>query len=73
MAARQVPSSFSGLVEKAAPEGVNMVVEKVNKPSDELQSPFGPDDPFRDFSDHHFGDRMPRGFRQGALGKGFLI
>jgi serine protease Do len=73
MAAQEVPSSFSGLVKKAAPAVVNIVAVKVVKSSDEERSPFGPDDPFRDFFDRYFGDRMPREFRQGALGTGFLI
>jgi serine protease Do len=73
MAAREVPSSFSGLVKKSAPGVVNIVAQKVIKSSDEVRSPFGSDDPFRDFFDRYFGDRMPREFRQGALGTGFLI
>jgi serine protease Do len=73
MAAREVPSSFAGLVKKAAPGVVNIVAVKVVKTSDEEQSPFGPNDPFKDFFDRYFGDRMPREFRQGALGTGFLI
>jgi serine protease Do len=35
-------------------------------------SPFGPDDPFREFFDRFFGD-MPKSFKTRSLGSGFII
>ncbi len=67
------PKTFSGLVKKAGPSVVNILVTKVVKTDGTDQSPFGSDDPFRDFFDRYFGNRMPREYRQGALGTGFVI
>jgi serine protease Do len=72
-AAQVPPLSFSGLVKKAAPGVVNIVATKVIKAPAQEQTPFGPDDPFKDFFDRYFGNRMPREYRQGALGTGFII
>jgi serine protease Do len=72
-AAQGPPLSFSGLVKKAAPGVVNIVATKVIKAPIQEQSPFEPDDPFKDFFDRYFGNRMPREYRQGALGTGFII
>ncbi len=72
-AARELPPSFSDLVKKAAPGVVNIMATKVIKTPPLEQMPFGPDDPFKDFLDRFFGGRMPREFRQGALGSGFII
>ncbi|WP_319524480.1 DegQ family serine endoprotease [uncultured Desulfosarcina sp.] len=72
-AANHFQSSFSGLVKKTGPGVVNIVATKLVQASDQEQSPFGPDDPFKDFFDHYFGNRMPREYRQGALGTGFII
>jgi len=38
-----------------------------------MPSPFGPNDPFRDFFDRFFKDQMPRDFKQQSLGTGFVI
>ncbi|MEJ2037697.1 MAG: DegQ family serine endoprotease [Desulfosarcinaceae bacterium] len=72
-AAQNLPASFSSLVKKAAPGVVNIMATKVIKPSSRELSPFEPGDPFRDFFDRYFGNRMPREYRQGTLGTGFLI
>ena len=66
-------TSYSGLVKKAAPGVVNIVVSKMVQGGGQEQSPFGPDDPFKDFFDHFFGNRLPPNYRQGALGTGFII
>lgn len=72
-ASPDMPQSFSGLVKKAAPGVVNIMAEKLVKTPAQEQSPFGLDDPFKDFFDRYFGNRMPREYRQGALGTGFII
>lgn len=72
-AAADLPPSFAALAKKAAPGVVNIMAMKVIKAPAEEQMPFGPDHPFKDFFDRFFGDRMPRQFRQGALGSGFII
>ena len=72
-AVQDLPASFSSLVKKAAPGVVNIMATKVVKPSNQEPSPFEPGDPFKDFFDRYFGNRMPREYRQGTLGTGFLI
>ena len=69
----EVPSSFSGLVKKASPSVVNINVEKVVKGTQQGPAPFGPQDPYKDFFDRFFGDRMPKEFKQRGLGTGFII
>lgn len=59
-AAQGLPQSFSKLVKKSAAGVVNIVAVKVIKTPAQGQSPFGPDDPFKDFFDRFFGDRTPR-------------
>jgi serine protease Do len=65
--------SFSELVKKASPSVVNINVEKVVKGGGQAPSPFGPEDPHKDFFDRFFGDRMPKEFKQRGLGTGFII
>lgn len=67
------PGSFSELVKKASPSVVNINVEKVVRAGQRTPSPFGPDDPFKDFFDRYFGQQMPKEFRQRGLGTGFII
>jgi len=68
------PGSFSELVKKASPSVVNINVVKVVKAGGERgPSPFGPDDPFKDFFDRYFGQQMPKEFKQRGLGTGFII
>ena len=67
------PGSFSELVKQASPSVVNISVEKVVRGRGGAPMPFGPDDPFRDFFDRFFGDRMPKDFKQRGLGTGFII
>ena len=72
-AAQEMPFSFAGLVKKAGPGVVNIMVTKLVKDAPQEQTPLGPDDPFRDFFNLFYGDRMPREYRQGNLGTGFII
>ena len=67
------PPSFSHLAKKAGPGVVNILAVKLVKASPEDMFPFGMDDPFRDFFERFFEDRVPREYRQGALGSGFII
>jgi serine protease Do len=66
------PGSFSRLAKNASPSVVNISTVKVIKGRGQL-SPFGPDDPFRDFFDRFFRDQMPKGFKQRSLGSGVII
>lgn len=72
-AAEEMPPSFAALVQKAAPAVVNIMAIKSIKAPAEEQAPRDPDNRFNDFFDHFFGDGMPRQFRQGSLGSGFII
>ena len=65
--------SFSPLVKKASPSVVNISVVKKIEGREQTPSPFGPNDPFRDFFDRFFGDQMPKDFKQQGLGTGFII
>ncbi len=79
------PETFADLAQKASPAVVNISTEKTVKPekSDSRmreffgpgpgrQSPFGQDDPFKDFFEKFFGE-MPKSFKHRSLGSGFLI
>ncbi len=67
------PMSFSQLAKKASPSVVNISVVKKIEGREQTPSPFGPNDPFRDFFDRFFGDQMPKDFKQQGLGTGFII
>jgi serine protease Do len=69
------PESFSGLVQKVKMSVVNISAVKVVKREGVLpfQSPFGSEDPFKDFFEKFFGDRLPKEFKQKSLGSGFII
>jgi serine protease Do len=67
------PGSFSELAKDASPSVVNISTVKVVKGGRQIPSPFGPDDPFREFFERFFGDRAPRDFKQRSLGTGFII
>jgi serine protease Do len=73
--AQDTPASFAELVKKASPSVVNISTVKVIKGGEERgpMTPFGPQDPFRDFFDRFFRDQMPREFKQQNLGTGFII
>ncbi len=71
------PASFSRLVKEARPSVVNISTVKTIKGGMQLPLPFGgpsgPEDPFRDFFDRFFRDRLPKDFKQKSLGSGFII
>jgi len=67
------PGSFSQLAKNASPSVVNISTVKVIKGRKEIPSPFGSEDPFRDFFERFFRDQMPKDFRQRSLGTGFII
>ena len=67
------PGSFSKLAKIASPSVVNISTVKVIKGHGQVPSPFGPNDPFRDFFDRFYRDQMPRDFKQQSLGTGFII
>ncbi|NVL90399.1 MAG: DegQ family serine endoprotease [Desulfobacterales bacterium] len=72
-----VPVSFTDVAMAVSPTVVNIRTEKVIKRSRQtfrhFQSPFGKDDPFRDFFERFFGDIPRREFKQRSLGSGFFI
>jgi len=71
------PGSFSQLAKSASPSVVNISTVKVIKGHGQgrgqAPSPFGPNDPFKDFFDRFFKDQMPKGFKQQSLGTGVII
>jgi serine protease Do len=67
------PGSFSSLTKKISPSVVNIFTVKVIKGEEQLQLPFGPNDPFRDFFERFFRDQMPKDYKQRNLGTGFII
>ncbi len=71
--AKAVPPSFADLVEKAGPGVVNIIAVKVVTSSPKKQMPYGSNDHFKDFLDQLLGERVPREYRQGAIGSGFII
>jgi serine protease Do len=72
-----VPANFTDVAMAASPAVVNIRTEKVVKRGGPVfrhfQSPYGKDDPFRDFFEKFFGDVPPREFKQRSLGSGFFI
>ena len=74
------PPSFADLAERLSPAVVNVSTATVIKGSDQaMQSPFGDENPFRDFFGDEFFKRFfrgPRGgkpFKKRSLGSGFII
>jgi serine protease Do len=78
-----VPANFSDVASAVTPAVVNIRTEKTVKGGGPHfrhfqdprgpQSPFGQDDPFRDFFEKFFGDVPRREFKQRSLGSGFCI
>ncbi|MBW1916940.1 MAG: DegQ family serine endoprotease [Deltaproteobacteria bacterium] len=71
------PESFADLARQASPAVVNISTEKTHKGGGRVYeffgpSPFGREDPFRDFFEKFFGD-IPKDFKQRSLGSGFII
>ncbi|MBM4286686.1 MAG: DegQ family serine endoprotease [Deltaproteobacteria bacterium] len=77
-----VPDTFAILAKQISAAVVNISTEKVTKRPTRTRrlpgtpgpgpSPFGPDDPFKDFFERFFGD-MPKEFRSRSLGSGFIF
>jgi serine protease Do len=73
--------TFVQLAKEMKPVAVNISTTKVIKQKklfrQQFRSPFGEDDPFRDFFGDDFFDRffgeMPREYKQRSLGSGFII
>ncbi|UCE54291.1 MAG: DegQ family serine endoprotease [Desulfobacterales bacterium] len=71
--AQGYPGSFAELIKKASPSVVNIIAVKVMRTPDQGGSPFGMEDPLRDFFERFFGGQLPKEYRQNALGTGFII
>jgi serine protease Do len=71
--AQGYPGSFAELIKKASPSVVNIIAVKVMHTPDQGASPFGMEDPLRDFFERFFGGQLPQEYRQNALGTGFII
>ena len=71
--AQGYPGSFAELIKKADPSVVNIIAVKVMHTPDQGSSPFGMEDPLRDFFEKFFGGQLPQEYRQNALGTGFII
>lgn len=73
----KAPASFSQLVKEAQSSVVNISTVKTIKGGAEFPhsfgGPSGPGDPFGDFFDRFFRDRLPKNFKQKSLGSGFII
>lgn len=68
------PGSFAPLVKNARQSVANISTVKIIKGGGlPFKGPFGPDDPFHDFFERYFKDRIPKEFRQRSLGSGFII
>ncbi len=71
--AKAAPESFSGIVKKASP-AVVYISTKITMKNKFYSSPYGQNDPFRDFLERYFGERMPPSeIPRGGLGTGFII
>ncbi|MBW2023703.1 MAG: DegQ family serine endoprotease, partial [Deltaproteobacteria bacterium] len=71
------PGSFAALVKKAKDSVVNISTVKVVKGHRGIpfpfETPFGQNDPLKDFFKRFFGNQLPKKFRQRSLGSGFII
>lgn len=52
---------------------VNIIAVKVMRTPDQGASPFGMEDPLRDFFEKFFGGQIPKEYQQNALGTGVII
>ena len=74
-----VPDSFSQLAEKSTPAVVNIRTVKVMQGGGGSvfrhfqKGPWSKEDPFNEFFEKFFGDRVPREFKQRSLGSGFIL
>lgn len=69
--AKSAPESFSGLVKKTSPSVVYISTRTIMK--NPTPSPYGRNDPRRDFLERLFGGGMPRNIPRSGLGTGFII
>jgi serine protease Do len=72
----ETPGSFSELVKGARHSVVNISTVKVVKRKGipfRFSHPRNRNDPFGDFFERFFGERMPKEFKQRSLGTGFII
>jgi serine protease Do len=67
------PGSFAKLADKSSVSVVNIIAVKVVREAPQGTTPFGLQDPMRDFFERFFGRQMPQEYRQNALGTGFII
>ena len=68
------PDSFAHLVKKTGAAVVNIIVTK--RADSSIRgggTPHDPEEPFQEFFERFFRDRLPREYRQAALGSGFII
>jgi len=73
LSAADAPASFSHLVRRAGPAVVNIIAIKRIKPASPGGSPYDLQEPYQDFFERFFRDRLPREYRQSTLGSGFII
>jgi serine protease Do len=71
--AQGYPESFSELIKMASPSVVNIIAVKIVRGAGGGSSPFGMEDPLRDFFERFYGGQVPKEYRQNALGTGFII
>jgi len=73
----KAPASFSQLIKEAQSSVVNIstvkIIEGGLRSPHSFGGPSGPGDPFGDFFDRFFRDRLPKNFKQKSLGSGFII
>lgn len=69
------PASFTELAKAASKSVVNIRTEKSVSGGQGFRrfSPFGENDPFKDFFEKFFGDEKQREFKQRSLGSGFIV
>jgi serine protease Do len=67
------PPSFAQMIRKAGPAVVNLIVAKRARPTAPGRSPYELEEPFQDFFERFFRDRLPREYKEGTLGSGFII
>jgi serine protease Do len=67
------PGSFAKLADKSSVSVVNIIAVKVIRETPQGTTPFGWQDPMRDFFERFFGQQMPQEYRQNGLGTGFII
>lgn len=72
-----LPQNISELADMARPGVVNIrtvkTVTRNGRVFRSFKSPFGENDPFKDFFAPFFGEEMPHEFKQQSLGSGFVI